>query len=84
MTAAVWIAFAVGACIVGAPLGFIFAAILAAGSREDMAREAYIVGLEKGKALARANVMHDLIAADTAATGADRHLSGVDRGRPAA
>lgn len=39
----VWVAFVVGVFL-GAPAGFILAAILAAGAREAVAREAYAQG----------------------------------------
>ena len=41
---AVWVALVVGVCILGAPAGFIIAAILASGAREAVARDAYAQG----------------------------------------
>lgn len=58
-------------CFVGAAIGLFTAALAAAAAREDVANAAYLRGLEKGKALARANGMHDLIASDTAAALAE-------------
>jgi hypothetical protein len=56
----------------GMILGF-GAAVMAFGAQLPAIKEAeYTRGLLKGAALRRASVLHDIIAADTATTGADR------------
>lgn len=46
---AVWIAVVFGVCVIGAPMGFMVAAVLAAGAREDVARTAYRLGLQDAR-----------------------------------
>ena len=59
------LAFLVGV-LLGVPAGLMLAALFAAANREAACRNAYLAGLTKGRALARANVVHDIIASDTA------------------
>ena len=51
----VWVAFAVG-LFLGAPAGVMLAAILAAGARADIARDAYLRGMEAGAVAAHEGV----------------------------
>ncbi len=63
-----WVAFLLGA-IVWVPMGVLLSALCVAAARGDIEREMqaeYTRGLEKGRALAHANAMHDIIANDTA------------------
>jgi hypothetical protein len=69
-----WVGLIVG-LFLGANGGVIAMGILAANARAAACENAYLRGLEKGRALAHANVMHDIIASDTASTGADRRTA---------
>jgi hypothetical protein len=66
----------------GMILGF-GAAVMAFGAQlPAIKEEQYLAGLKKGRALKHANVMHDIIANDTASTGADRIQSEMVHGTP--
>jgi len=69
-----WVGFLVG-LVLGANGGLLIASVFAAHARAVACDNAYLCGLEKGRALRHANVMHDIIANDTASTGADRRVS---------
>jgi hypothetical protein len=71
MTPNVWVAFWLG-IVLGVNGGVLIAAILAANARQAACEDAYTKGFFRGLKTARENVVHDIIAADTATTGADR------------
>lgn len=71
MTAPVWVAFWCG-IVLGVNGGIMIAAIIAANARQAACEEAYTRGYFKGLEIARKNWIHEVIANDTATTGADR------------
>ena len=67
MSAPVVVALIVG-LFLGANGGLILAGILAQGAKQDAYKDGFFAGLKT----ARENLVRDIIASDTATTGADR------------